>query len=187
VEKIEISAQVSLPMPVVLLGTMTEKRPNFMAVGWAARVNTAPPMVAVGINKKHLTPAGIDECGSFSLNLPSAGLMEKVDYCGLVSGRNVDKSALFTLFYGRLGNAPMIEECPVCLECRLAERHELPDHWLFVGEIVTAYADPAGLTEGRPDMRKIDPLILTMPDNSYWRLGDYAGKAWGIGKNLRAG
>jgi flavin reductase (DIM6/NTAB) family NADH-FMN oxidoreductase RutF len=186
VDKVEIGTQVSLPMPVVLLGTVMDGRPNFMAVGWAARANTSPPMVTVGLNKRHHTPLGIEQNGCFSINFPGVGLAEKVDYCGLVSGRKTDKSSLFTLFYGSMAGAPMIEECQVCLECRVTERLELPDHWLFVGEIVAAYADPACLVEGRPDPVSVDPLLLTMPDNTCWRLGERVGRAWSMGRNAVA-
>jgi len=141
-------------------------------------VNAIPPMNICVINKTHHTPEGIQETGIFSINIPSRALVKQTDYCGLVSGKNVDKSTVFTVFYGK----PLIQESRVNLECTLVQTVDLPTNYLFIGEIVQAYIDPHCIVEERPDFRKIDPLILTMPDNRYWSLGASAGKAWNIGK-----
>jgi flavin reductase (DIM6/NTAB) family NADH-FMN oxidoreductase RutF len=141
-------------------------------------------MLAIGINKKHYTAEGIRENKAFSVNFPKADMVEKVDYCGLVSGRNEDKSGVFELFYGQLRSAPMIKDCPLCIECRLKDTVELPTNDLFIGEIAGAYTEDRYLTDEKLDPRKIDPLMLTMPDNSYWTLGEKAGKAWSDGKRL---
>jgi len=184
--KVNLGANAYIyPMPVTLVGAVVEGRANFMAVGWVMRVNRKPPLLAVALNKAHFTPGGIRQNRAFSVNFPGADLMEKTDYCGLVSGRQVDKSGLFRVFYGELEAAPLIEECPLGLECRLYEVVELPVNDLFIGEIVAAYADEDCLTDGQPDILKINPLVLTMPDNQYWTVGERAGKAWAAGKNLK--
>ena len=187
-KKISAGTNVFLyPMPVALVGTRVADRANFMAVGWVTRVNAAPPMLAVGIFNKHYTNEGIRENGTFSVCIPDAGLIEKADYCGIVSGRRADKSRLFEVFYGETGTAPMIGECPLNLECRLVQTVELPTNNLYIGEIVASFADERCLTEGKLDIRKIDPLLLTMPDNRYWRVGEFAGNAWEAGKKLGQG
>jgi flavin reductase (DIM6/NTAB) family NADH-FMN oxidoreductase RutF len=183
-EKQQIGNNFFIPMPVVLVGTQVNGKDNFMAVGWCARVNGNPPMIACGIHNSHYTPQGIAETKTFSVNIPSSGLLEKTDYCGLVSGQKTDKSKVFDVFYGSLKTAPMIRECPVTLECRLVQIVSLPTHSLCIGEIVGAYADSAAIMDGKPDFPEIDPLFLTMPDNRYWTLGKYAGDAWSAGKKL---
>jgi len=185
-EKQEIQKNFFIPMPVVLVGTQVQGRANFMAVGWCTRVNGNPPMIACGINNNHATPEGIAATGTFSVNIPSSALMEKTDYCGMVSGRTTDKSRVFDVFYGTLKTAPMIRECPVTLECRLVQAVLLPTHTLFIGEIAGAYADNSVIKDGKPDVPAIDPLLLTMPDNRYWRLGRHAGDAWSAGKSLKS-
>ena len=185
-EKEQIAANFFIPMPVVLIGTRVAGKENFMPVGWCARANANPPMIACGIGNHHYTPVGIAETKTFSVNIPSADLMEKTDYCGLVSGAKTDKSGVFGVFYGTLKTAPMIRECPVTLECRLVQAVPLPTNTLYIGEIVGAYADGRVMTGGKPDFSAIDPLFLTMPDNRYWTLGNYAGDAWNAGKNLAA-
>jgi flavin reductase (DIM6/NTAB) family NADH-FMN oxidoreductase RutF len=99
----------------------------------------------------------------------------------------VDKTRLFEPFRGRLAHAPMAAACPVTMECRLIKTVDLPVDELFVVEIVHAYADKACLTRGLPDIRKIAPFTLTMPDNRYWSVGTCLGKAWSIGKRKKKG
>jgi flavin reductase (DIM6/NTAB) family NADH-FMN oxidoreductase RutF len=186
-EKVKLGRNVSVyPMPVVLVGAMVEGRPNFMTVAWVSRVNATPPLLAVSLNKPRYTARGIRENKTFSLSVPSANIAEKVDYCGLVSGRDEDKSKLFEVFYGDLGTAPMIRDCPLSLECRLYDVHELPTNDLFIGEVVEAYIDRGCFVDGRPEVRMMNPLLLTMPDNRYWLVGDYAGDAWSTGKGLKS-
>lgn len=184
-EKINIGNNVFVyPMPVTLVGTQVEGRVNFMTVGWISRVNANPPYIGVSINKNHYTAKGILENGSFSVNFPSSYMVKKTDYCGIVSGRKEDKSKLFEIFYGKIETAPMIKECPLNLECRLVDSIEFPTNYLFVGEILAAYSEEQYLTQGKPDIEKMELLLLTMPDNCYWTIGDYKGEAWKIGLNL---
>jgi flavin reductase (DIM6/NTAB) family NADH-FMN oxidoreductase RutF len=185
-EKVNIGTTAFLyPMPMVLVGTTVEDRANFMAVAWVARVNGSPPIMAIALNQRHCTPTGILECKTFSINIPSAELMAQTDYCGLVSGWETDKSGVFKVFYGELETAPMIRQCPLCMECRLFNAVSLPSHHLFLGKVVATYADENCLTDGRPDLRKMNPFVLTMPDNTYWSVGEQVGKAWSIGNDYQ--
>jgi flavin reductase (DIM6/NTAB) family NADH-FMN oxidoreductase RutF len=173
-------------MPVVLVGTRLGSRANFMAVGWCCRANLAPPMLCCGIHRAHATPAGIRSTGTFSVNVPSAAQVVETDYCGLVSGAAVDKCGGFEVVYGELGTAPMVADCPVAMECRVVEIVSLPSHDLAIGEIVAAYADPAVVEDGRLEIASADPLLLTMPDNTYRSLGPERGRAWSARLALNA-
>jgi flavin reductase (DIM6/NTAB) family NADH-FMN oxidoreductase RutF len=97
----------------------------------------------------------------------------------------VDKSKVFEVFYGTLKTAPMIRECPVTMECRLVQAMDLPTNTLFIGEIVGSYTDEEVWNDGKPDFRSINPLLLAMPDNIYWTLGEAVGKAWRAGAGLK--
>lgn len=183
--KIKIDEDISIyPMPVSLVGTVVNAKVNFMAVSWVSRVNRKPPLLAVGINKKNLTPTGIQENETFSVCFPGAEMLELTDFCGTVSGRNVSKSSYFDTFFGKLGTAPMINECPLCLECSLYDTIELPSNFLFIGEIAGSYTSAEYLSDGILDINKIKPLLLTVPDNNYWTVGSNAGKAFGPGKRF---
>jgi len=122
------------------------------------------------------------ENGCFSVNIPSEDLLEKTDYVGTVSGSEVDKSETFGVFYGKLKNAPLIRECPINIECRLHDIVSLASNNLFLGEVVAVYTEEKYLTDGQPDIEKIKPFVVTLPDNRYWAIGENIGRAWNTGK-----
>ena len=184
-EKVRIKPNAfGYPMPTTLVGVNIAGRANFLAIGWVGRVNVIPPMVSISVNHIHHSIKGLAESGTFSINVPGADMLEVTDYCGLVSGRDVDKSALFDVFYGKLETAPMIRQCPVCMECQITQTVELPSNNVYIAEIKAAYSEKKYLDENRqPDIKKINPICLTMMDRNYWALGEHLGKAWNIGKN----
>ncbi len=173
------------PMPIVLVGAMHEGRANFMPAAFAGILNINPPIVALGLNKMHFTSRGMEERGVFSINLPSVDMMAAADYCGLVSGHKVDKSGVFKVFYGKLDSAPMIEECPLNMECKLMQKVSLGVDTAYIGEIVATYCEEKYMHGKMPDMAKLNPLIFSMGDNSYWSIGSKIGKAWSIGKGYK--
>jgi len=182
--KIDRSAAFLYPMPMVLVGSVLEGRANFMAVGWVSRVNFKPPLFAIALGPHH-TNKGIDENREFSINIPDDSLIEKTDYCGLVSGSNTDKSELFNVFYGESDKVPLIEECPVCMSCSVYDAVKLPSNILYIGEPKEVFTEEKYMTDKQLDIKKINPFTLTMPDNHYWSVGENLGKAWNIGKNLK--
>jgi flavin reductase (DIM6/NTAB) family NADH-FMN oxidoreductase RutF len=184
-EKVKIDNNAFVyPMPMALVGAFVEGKANFMAVGWVSRINFRPPMIGVALGP-HYTNKGIEEHRAFSVNIPGISMIEKTDYCGLVSGSKTDKSGLFDVFFGDLKGAPLIKECPVCMACRLFDLVRLPHNTLFIGEIIEAYSEDRYLTNGLHDVKKINPFTLTMPDNNFWEVGNRVGRAWGIGKELK--
>ncbi|TXT57875.1 MAG: Flavin reductase [Candidatus Thorarchaeota archaeon] len=183
-KKIDANAFV-YPMPMVLVGTHYQDRPNFMPVGWINRVNFNPPLLGAGINTRHTTAEAIMDTEVFSVNIPDVTMVKVTDYCGIVKGKNVDKSDLFDIFYGALKSAPMIKQCKMTMECKLYQKVEFPTNTLFVGEIINAYADESILTDDTPDIKKLKPFTLTMPDNRYWTVGNELGEAWNIGNEMK--
>lgn len=175
------------PMPVTLVGADVAGKPNFMTIAFIGVVNMNPAMVAMGANPSHFTTRGIVENRTFSINLPSKKMLEVTDYVGLFSGKTHDKSQLFTIFRGETKTAPMIEECPVNLECRLVEKLSLGGtDDLFIGEIVQTYCEEEFMTNGKPDVEKMGSFVFTMDDNRYFSLGKPIGKAWSDGKNFKS-
>lgn len=178
------------PLLPVLVGTKVGDKPNYITVafiGWHCF-----DTISVSVGHNQYSNAGIKKNGTFSVNQPSAAMVKKLDYCGLHSGRNVDKSVLFDNFYGELQTAPMIKECPINFECSVIQSIKRPVHTIFIGEIKEAYFDENCLTDGSPDISKIDPILFCPNLNtkintkkfsgSYWKLGDYLAEAWKIGK-----
>jgi flavin reductase (DIM6/NTAB) family NADH-FMN oxidoreductase RutF len=183
--KIEIAPErVYYPMGCSLVGANVGGKPNYLAIAWFTMVHPKPPYVMVTMNKVHYTNAGVKENGTFSVNIPSAEMAEATDYCGLVSGSKYDKSKVFETFYGKLKTAPMIKECPFSVECKLIQTVDLPMEELFIGEIIGVYTEERYLTEGLPDIRKMNPLVLQMPQKRYLTMGAELAPAWEVGKKL---
>lgn len=178
------------PMPVLLIGTNVNDKPNFMAAAWAGIVCGEPPMIAVGIRHQRYTHQGIRQNMTFSVNVPSVDLIKEADYCGIISGSTVNKAEAcrFEVFYGKLGNAPLIGQCPVNLECRVVHILDLGSHSLVVGRIEESHVSEDCLTDGKPDVRKIKPFIFTpFPARDYYSFGEVVGKAFEVGKGIKAG
>ncbi len=175
------------PMPVVLVGADVKGKANFLTIAYVGIVNHTPPMIEVALRKNRFTSEGIKQNGTFSVNAASAAMVEATDYCGIYSGAKVDKSQLFEVFYGELGTAPMIEESPFNLECRLAQVLDLGgSHEVFIGQIMESYSSEDYLSDGRPDMDKIQPIVYDGASLSYWTLRDRLARAFQIGKDYRA-
>ncbi len=174
------------PMPAVLVGALVNGKPNFMTAAWCGIAAASPPAISVALQQARYTLEGLSANSTFSINIPSADLVEKVDYCGIYSGRKIDKSQIFRVDYGKLKTAPLIEECPVNLACQVIHSLDLKSHTLFIGEITETYVNEDCLTDEKADPAKIDPLIYTSVARQYQRLGEIVGRAWEIGKKRQA-
>ncbi|MBM3167016.1 MAG: flavin reductase family protein [Chloroflexi bacterium] len=177
------------PMPAFLVGANVDGKPNFMTVAWGGIANGEPPMVSVAIRHTRHTLKGVAENKAFSVNVPSADMVKETDYCGITPGSRVDKVKVcgFEVFYGKLKTAPLIEQCPVNLECSVAHMMDLGSHMLILGKIEETYVSEGCLTDGKPDVNKIKPFGYTMtPDNQYRPLGETLARAFNVGKELRS-
>ena len=178
------------PKPAFLVGANVNGKPNFLTVGAGGIANGTPPMISVAIHPDRYTHRGIVENSTFSVNVPSIDQARETDYCGIVSGARVDKAAVcgFEVFYGKLGTAPLIEQCPVNLECSVFQAPELGSHTLFIGKIEEVYVSESCLTDGKPDVSKIRPLTFVGdPERQYQALGEEIAKAYRVGLELRDG
>jgi flavin reductase (DIM6/NTAB) family NADH-FMN oxidoreductase RutF len=185
-EKLEIGTKAFLyPMPATMVGANIRGKPNYLTVAYCGIINHNPPMISAALGKAHYTNSGIKENGTFSINIPSEELVKITDYCGLVSGHKVDKSKLFETFYAKLKSAPMIRECPLNLECNLIQTLNVPIDEVFIGEIHGAYSEDQYLTNGLPDIKKMKPIVFSMHDNNYWKVGEHLTRAWNIGRKLK--
>ncbi|ABG85956.1 flavin reductase family protein [Clostridium perfringens] len=129
------------PIPSVLIGTIINDKPNFATIGNCGIISVNPAVIYISMEKNHYTNKGIRENQVFSINIPSADLVEKVDYCGLVSENNIDKSQIFKCFYESNDKIPLIEECPINMECKVTKIIEIYDMELFIGEIIETYVN----------------------------------------------
>lgn len=168
------------PVPVVLCGAMVEGRPNFNLLGnfGISSPERPHPVIYISTAAKHFTNKGIREHCCFSVNIPSPRVMDRADYCGVVSGKNVDKSKTFTVFYGREPDAPCIAECPVNYVCRVIRSFKIRAMEIFIGEIIGTFVSEACLDSGRIAIERVEPLIYT-GDGKYRIPGAPVGNAYG--------
>jgi flavin reductase (DIM6/NTAB) family NADH-FMN oxidoreductase RutF len=118
--KKEYKGNLLSPLPVTLIGTVVDGRPNYCVVGYISPLDFGR-CVFFSLYKRRYTSRGVHENRAFSVNLPPEDFLAEVNICGSRSGRNVDKSKLFETFYGELAAAPMIRECPLNMACEVAE------------------------------------------------------------------
>ena len=176
------------PMPVVIIGANVEGKPNFNTIAYCGVAQSKPPMIAISMDKKRYTNKGIRENNTFSINFPSEDMIKVTDYIGTYSGKDIDKSKLFKIFYGNMKNAPMIVECPINIECRVIEIKDFGGkNDLFIGEVTQTYSEEKYLTDEIPDMKKVNPILFSRYENTYWKVGEYLGEASEVGKNYKAG
>ena len=124
---------------------------------------------------------------AYTINVASAKDVAKVDYCGIVSGKNADKFAAcnFTAVKSELVDAPYVAECPLVLECKVIRVEDLGMHAMFVGEVIDVMVDEAAMKDGKPDPLLIDPIVYAPEDRHYYGLGANLGLGFSIGKELK--
>ena len=177
------------PIPIILVGAEVGGVANFATLGDCGILGLNPPLVIISSHRDHHTNKGILENGTFSINIPSTDQLSITDYCGQVSGREVDKSKLFEIFHGELGTAPMIHECPVNLECKVLKEFSIQHRQMFVGEVIQAYVDERFALErdGRhviAEMTLLDPIIYAL-DNHYYKIGGTIGVGYREGAEFK--
>jgi flavin reductase (DIM6/NTAB) family NADH-FMN oxidoreductase RutF len=175
-------------MPAVLIGTHVNGKPNFMTAAWCGIVNSDPPMLSVSIRPHRHTYRGVKQTGAFSVNVPGVDLAVQTDYCGLVSGAREEKAAAcgFRILYGKLESVPLIQECPVNVECRVMHELNLGSHALFIGRIEEVHVSEDCLTQGKPDAEKIRPLVYCAgARNAYRGLGEEVAQAFHAGAHWK--
>jgi flavin reductase (DIM6/NTAB) family NADH-FMN oxidoreductase RutF len=167
------AGNVLSPLPVVLVGANVGGRPNYLVVGYIAPFDFGR-RVFFSIFKKRYTAGGILENRTFSVNVPSANLIDRIAICGSKSGRDFDKSALFDTFYGKLETAPMIGECPLSMECEVTDLIDTEQNLGVIGRVVQSHVDERLLKDEKTiDMVKADLLVWTLGgDSGYYRLGE---------------
>ncbi len=170
-----LDAHAMMPMPTALI-SCADREPgtsNIITLGWVGSLSSVPPMVGIGVKPNCYSHDLIQSAGEFVVNLPSEQLLEATDMCGVTTGAEVDKWALTGLTpsqASKLSKTPLIEECPVNLECVTRQVLSLGSHTLFLAEVVAIHADEAVLDgRGKLDIGKVRPINYF--SFQYWPLG----------------
>jgi flavin reductase (DIM6/NTAB) family NADH-FMN oxidoreductase RutF len=172
--KVTLETQALLvPVPVALISLVAESGThNVLTASWLSVAAGTPPMVSLAIRPERLSYEMLQESLEFVINLPRANLLRAVDFCGTVSGREVDKftEARLTPVPSLKVRPPAIAECPVNLECVVRQSHVLGSHVLFLAEVVALRADDDVVEDGDIIAGRVAPLAYDPFGGDYWTL-----------------
>lgn len=149
------------PVPAVMVSCGSGEEKNIITIAWTGIINSDPPLTYVSVRKSRHSHHLIEESGEYVINLTTEDLAFATDYCGVKSGRDVDKfqELHLTPEPAEQVSCPMIGESPVNLECKVTEVHSYPTHDMFVAEIVAVHVDEAAFDEkGRMPLENLGML-----------------------------
>ena len=164
------------PVPPTLVSCGTMDAPNMLTVAWAGIINSQPPKVGISIRPERYSYGLIKETGEFVINIPTKALLRATDWCGVKSGRDYDKfkEMGLTAVPASAVSAPLLEESPLNLECRVFQTIPLGSHELFLADIVALQVDESLLDQnGKLHLDKAD--ILAYAHGQYFSLGEVLG------------
>lgn len=169
------------PLPAVLVSCRGEDKDgkisdNIITVAWTGIINTVPPKTYISVRKGRFSYDLIKSSGEFVINIPTAQMAKKVDYCGIYTGKKVNKfeKCGFTAEESEKVSAPSIEQCPLCLECRVTDITELGSHDMFVADILCTRVDGALLD--RDGKLRLDKAgLMAFAHGEYFELGKKIG------------
>lgn len=165
------------PLPVVLVSCADGRgRDNILTVAWAGTICSNPPMLSISVRPERYSYAMIEETGEFIVNLTTKKLAYATDYCGVKSGRDVDKwkEMQLTREKADVVGAPLVGESPVNIECRVTEKRDLGSHVLFQAEVVSVHVEETYL-DGKQKFHLEDAKPIVYSHGSYYALGEKLG------------
>lgn len=165
------------PLPVVMVSVADRAgRNNIITLAWVGTVCSEPPMVSVSVRPERYSHAILKETGEFVINLTTKNLTYATDYCGVKSGRDVDKfqEMKLTALPAARVKAPLIAESPVNLECVVREVKPLGSHDMFLAEVVAVHADEEYMDEnGKFCLDRAEPIVYS--HGTYFGCGERLG------------
>ena len=165
------------PLPVVLISAVSlSGEPNIFTVAWTGTICSDPPMVSISVRPERYSYAMIRETGEFVVNLTTEKLAFATDYCGVKSGKEVDKwkEMRLTPVPGKTVKAPLIKESPVNIECRVTERKDLGSHHMFLAQVTCVHAEETYMDEkGKFHLSKANPIVYS--HGTYYTMGKPLG------------
>ena len=170
------------PQPVLIIGTYDENGvPNAMNAAWG--ITTDFQEISISLSD-HKTTENLEKTGAFTVSMATEDQVVPCDYVGIESGRNVPnkfEKAGFHATKSELVNAPLIDELPLALECKVKSFED----GILVGEIVNVSADESVITDGKVDIQKVRPISFDPFGNAYYGVGEKVGNAFKDGRALK--
>jgi flavin reductase (DIM6/NTAB) family NADH-FMN oxidoreductase RutF len=164
------------PLPAVMVSCGDREKQNILTIAWTGTVCTNPAMTYISVRPTRASYPMIRESGYFVINLTTKKLAYATDFCGVKSLREVDKfkKLHLTPSFDNLSGCPMIEECPVNIECKVTEVKELGSHHMFLAEVLAVYVDERYMDErGKFHLNHTD--LIAYSHGAYFTLGEQLG------------
>lgn len=165
------------PIPAVMVSCGNMEKSNIITVAWTGIINTNPAMCYISIRPERYSYDLIKEAGEFVINLTNEKLAYKTDWCGVKTGKKVDKFKEMKLTKEKANHVscPIIKESPVAIECQVKEIKQLGSHHMFIAEILSIDADEQYINErGTFDISKCN--LISYANGGYYCLGKRIGK-----------
>ncbi len=165
------------PLPALMVSCgSTPETQNILTVAWTGTICSDPPMCYISVRKSRHSYAILKREKEFVLNLTTANLARATDWCGVRSGKNHDKFKEMKLTPGKASvvKAPIIQESPLCLECKVTEIRHLGSHDMFIANVVNVMADEEYINE-QGEFRLQDAELLAYSHGHYYKMGEELG------------
>ena len=165
------------PIPAVMVSCGTMEKSNIITVAWTGILNTNPAMVYISVRPTRYSYNLIKEQGEFVINLTTNELVKPTDWCGVKSGKDVDKFKEMNLHKEKANfvKCPLIKESPVSVECKVKEIREFGSHHMFIAEVLSIDADEQYIDEkGAFDISKCN--LISYSNGGYYTMGKKIGK-----------
>ena len=156
----ELAYRLLHPRHTVLVSCADKNgKANIITLAWSMPVSINPPIVAISIAPKRYSHQLIEKTREFVVNIPTMNIVKETLFCGRRSGRTYDKfkEAKLTPLPAKIVTPPIVKECVAHLECRLEQQMTTGDHTLFIGRVLTAYANK-GVFDEKFDVKKVKPI-----------------------------
>lgn len=165
------------PLPPTMVSCGDMENSNIITIGWTGILNTVPPKTYISVRPTRHSYNIIKETGEFVINLTPAHLVKEADYCGIYTGKKVDKfqKCKLTKESASVLSCPMIAECPVSIECRVTDIVPLGSHDMFMADIVAVNVDEE-LFDKEDKMRLDKANLVAYAHGEYFELGKKIGK-----------
>ncbi|HRR77040.1 MAG TPA: flavin reductase family protein [Ruminococcus sp.] len=175
------------PVPAALVTCGSIEHPNVLTIGWTGIVCTRPPMTYISVRPERFSHDIIRDSGEFVINLTTSAMCREVDFCGVRSGKDMDKfeKCGFHLSPSQKVSVPMIDECPVSLECKVTESKLLGSHTMFLAEIVGIDVDEKYIdSKGKLNLQQCG--LMAYAHGEYFALGRKLGDfGWSVRKKKK--
>ena len=176
-----------LPAALISCGSSPDNY-NLFTVSWMGTICSNPPMCYISVRKERYSYNLIKESGEFVINLTNEDLAFAADWCGVRSGKDYNKfeEMNLTAMPGEMVKAPIVQESPLCIECKVKEIIELGSHDMFISDVINVQADSQYIDPKTDTFKLSDAKLIAYSHGHYYKLGEEIGKfGWTVQKKKK--